>query len=367
MTVRQYFITVLIISIGYLDIARVGMFLRLTYLDMAATNLFGIKLEGGKSMKHELKQEFENSKRRELIDISLKLLKLGLVVRTWGNMSIRLDENHILITPSGIRYEDLEIGDIVCVEIQSGKTVPGSYFVGEPSSELPVHLAYYRAMPETEVVLHTHQMYGSALSLYGEDIAASKELSEQIKSAVVPISDYGISGSHVLHENVEKKIKSSGASVILMEKHGVLARGESADDALAMLENLEKWCKEKYENIWARASKTDRIMKELYGVKILPYLDDFAQICGVSVNLAGVNDVNLNPKGYVDQNVDGSVLRGVNPRDLDSAKYVFRKNMMARLVGIAQGVPPLSYEEAQAMRRKYTESYSMKADIKGKQ
>lgn len=319
-----------------------------------------------RNREHENIKSRECEKRQELIDISIRLLKLGLVVRTWGNMSIRLDDKHILITPSGMRYEELEPKDIVCVEIEGGKTITDSCFVREPSSELPVHLAYYKAMPDTKVVMHTHQPYGSALSLYGEDIDVSVELTKYIDSPVLPISEYGISGSSRLHDNVEKKIKSSGSGVILMEKHGVLARGTDVGETIAMLERLEKWCKEKYRETLKQALESEDKKREITDGEILPYLDDFAQICGVSMQLQDTALPYTAHDGCETEEFENEIFRGVDPRDLESAKYIFSKNLMARAVGIARGVPPLTHEEAEAMREKYVESYSKKADDKGK-
>ncbi|MCI5697505.1 MAG: class II aldolase/adducin family protein [Clostridiales bacterium] len=308
----------------------------------------------------------EYVKRQELIDISLRLLKLGLVVRTWGNMSLRLDDRHILITPSGIRYEDLEQEDIVCVEIDSGKVLSDNFGQREASSELPVHLAYYRLMTDTQVVLHTHQIYGSALSLYGEDVEAPKELSEQINCKVVPISAYGISGSRMLHNNVEEKIDSSGSSIILMEKHGVLARGISVEETISRLEALEDWCEKKYRAIVKKAIENDCLKKEISKRRIFPYLDDFAQICGVEVDIGGKDVWTLERDMLTNEKMTMEILSNVNHGDLDSAKHVFFKNLKARVVGIARGVEPLSKADGEFMRWKYKESYSRKADIKGK-
>ena len=68
----------------------------------------------------------ENSKelsriRQQIIEGGLRLVKEGLVARTWGNISIRVDESHMLITPSGRSYEDLTLDDIVLVNYHTSK------------------------------------------------------------------------------------------------------------------------------------------------------------------------------------------------------------------------------------------------------
>ncbi len=58
--------------------------------------------------------------REEIIEVSLKLLEEGLIVRTWGNLSAKIDDNHYIITPSGIRYEDLTPEMLPVVAISDG-------------------------------------------------------------------------------------------------------------------------------------------------------------------------------------------------------------------------------------------------------
>ena len=90
---------------------------------------------------------------RELIcRTGRELLETGLVARTWGNVSSRLDPNHFLITPSGLDYHKTQPQDIVRVEL-STMTWEGSR---KPSGERGVHAAAYKVFPEANFVIHTH-------------------------------------------------------------------------------------------------------------------------------------------------------------------------------------------------------------------
>ena len=92
--------------------------------------------------------------RKEIIEGGLRLVKEGLVARTWGNISIRVDDTYMLITPSGRTYEKLTGDDIVLVNYHTSK------HEGEikPSSEKELHCEIYRTRSKINAVIHTHQM-----------------------------------------------------------------------------------------------------------------------------------------------------------------------------------------------------------------
>ncbi|XVG96203.1 class II aldolase/adducin family protein [Eubacteriales bacterium KG127] len=341
------------------------------------------------------------NRRQQLINIARKLVEKNLVVRTWGNMSLREDENHILITPSGIRYEDLVEENIVKVNIITGEKVMINVESDqEASSELPVHLAYYRQKPATQVVLHTHQMYGTAMSLYGRNIPVTENLRKIIDCSFVPVSPYGISGSKKLHDNVSETIKETGSRLVLMAKHGVLAAGDRVDEAFIIVEELEKWAANMYAKITEYPAveldcinvieekdnlfcHDDMATKEILNNKCLPekqkrftlsmrsaeiegilqnpiinaYVDDFAQICGEKISTA---------RGNMDAVIcleNKTVkLYGNNLQDIAAAAHVLDKNLKAREIAIRKNVCPLSDEDAKIMRKKYLNVYSIKAD-----
>lgn len=108
----------------------------------------------------------EETAQRELIcQTGLALLETGLVARTWGNVSSRLDKDHFLITPSGLDYHKTRPQDIVRVDL-STMTWEGAR---KPSGERGVHAAAYAQFPEVNFVIHTHQGCASALGLAGFD------------------------------------------------------------------------------------------------------------------------------------------------------------------------------------------------------
>ena len=90
---------------------------------------------------------------------NLNLVKHGLVLFTWGNVSgIDRKENLLVIKPSGVSYEDMQPGDMVVVDL-SGKVIEGKY---KPSSDTLTHIELYKAFPEIGGIVHTHSTYAVA-------------------------------------------------------------------------------------------------------------------------------------------------------------------------------------------------------------
>lgn len=99
---------------------------------------------------------------------NLDLVKHGLVIFTWGNVSgIDRESGLVVIKPSGVDYDTMTVDDMVVVDLD-GNVVEGHL---RPSSDTPTHLAIYRAWPEVGGVVHTHSTYATAWAQAGKDIA----------------------------------------------------------------------------------------------------------------------------------------------------------------------------------------------------
>src|SRR5574344_671102 len=91
---------------------------------------------------------------------NLDLVKHGLVIFTWGNVSaIDREKGLVVIKPSGVSYETMKASDMVVVDLATGKVVEGDL---NPSSDTTTHLVLYRAFPELVGVVHTHSTYDTA-------------------------------------------------------------------------------------------------------------------------------------------------------------------------------------------------------------
>ncbi|MDR0395451.1 MAG: L-ribulose-5-phosphate 4-epimerase [Tannerella sp.] len=105
--------------------------------------------------------------KKEVYRANLDLVKYGLVLFTWGNVSaIDRASGLIVIKPSGVSYDDMTAEDMVVVDPE-GKVVEGKL---KPSSDTPTHVVLYQAFPEIGGVVHTHSTYATAWAQAGRDI-----------------------------------------------------------------------------------------------------------------------------------------------------------------------------------------------------
>ena len=189
--------------------------------------------------------------RLQVAKTALSLLQTGLVVNTSGNVSVRIDDI-VVITPSGLSYEDLEARDIMVLDLD-GKPVSGDLL---PSSETPLHLSVYASNPNIRAIVHTHSVYATAVSTLVKELPA---IHYQIADlgGPVPVAPYQTFGSPELAAAVTDAIR--GRNAALMQNHGSLTVGNTVDQALARSVTLE-WLAQVY--LVALQSGTPSIIDE---------------------------------------------------------------------------------------------------------
>ena len=173
-----------------------------------------------------------------VVEAGKRLVSSGLIARTWGNVSCRVDDNHFVITPSGRAYETLTPDEIVLVSIDD-LSYEGDI---KPSSEKGIHAKCYELRPETNFVIHTHQMYASIISALGYDINGIGGESRDIIGDNIPVSSYGLSGTGKLKNAVVEALKRSDSKAVIMKHHGAVCLGADYDDAFKVASELEKVC-----------------------------------------------------------------------------------------------------------------------------
>ncbi|UTC67365.1 MULTISPECIES: class II aldolase/adducin family protein [unclassified Treponema] len=173
-----------------------------------------------------------------IIKTGKKLLTSNLTVRTWGNVSVRIDSETFAITPSGYGYENLKPEHIVVLKVNKPET-SGSV---KPSSERFVHSSLYKADQNIKFIIHTHQKFASAVSGCFSCIPVEDEKLSSVLGETVPIAKYAPAGTKKIARHAVKCLaKSSGA--IIMAQHGALCFGEDEDSAFDKAEALEELCR----------------------------------------------------------------------------------------------------------------------------
>ncbi len=174
----------------------------------------------------------------EVVKAGLELVQSGLIARTWGNVSCRVDDEYFVITPSGRSYESLTPDDIVLVKIEDC-----SYDSEiKPSSEKGIHAMAYKMRSDVNFVIHTHQKNASAVSFLGYDINLLSEDSREIIGADIPVASYGLPGTGKLRKGVTAALERSASKAVIMAHHGALCMGADYDEAFKVAAELENVC-----------------------------------------------------------------------------------------------------------------------------
>jgi len=156
----------------------------------------------------------------------------GLVVATDGNLSARLSDGNILITPTGLPKGRLAIDSLVKIDIE-GKKISGSH---NPSSEYRMHIEVYKKRKDVFGIIHTHSPYASAFAV--SHIPLEPVVSEAVLSnGHVPVSPYATPSTEEVPRSISGYIKDHNS--ILLANHGALAVGKSLEEAFYRAERVE--------------------------------------------------------------------------------------------------------------------------------
>jgi L-fuculose-phosphate aldolase len=171
-----------------------------------------------------------------LVDAVNAMAREGLVVGTVGNASIRVGDL-VLVTPTRVPYSRMFADDIVPVGIEGERHDVRQV----PSRELPLHLEVYRRRPDAGALVHTHSAYATAWSYLDEPLLPVTEENEYYSIGEVRTNPPAPSGSTRLAMTAARRL--AGSAGLLLGRHGVLAVGESLDQALDIARVIEHQAK----------------------------------------------------------------------------------------------------------------------------
>ena len=177
-----------------------------------------------------------DSARQQIVQTAQELVRKGYLMATGGNLSMRiLGENAFAITPSNYDYMKMTAED-VCILNFDLKRLAGER---KPSVEAAMHGAIYQARGDVNAVVHTHQVYASALTLIRAPIPSLFDEQARFLGRSVDIIPYAPSGTGLLKNTITKHVKNHN-NAFMMQNHGALIFGHDMERAVHNVEILEK-------------------------------------------------------------------------------------------------------------------------------
>lgn len=170
--------------------------------------------------------------RRAMVTAGARMDARGLIVAAEGNLSVRLGGHSFLVTPSGVEKGKMLTRDLLEVG-GSGKSVLGSV-----TSEWPLHSRIYQERPDVLAICHAHPPWATAFSVAGRDLDGNilTETTEMLPH--VPLAVRAAPGTKAMAESVASIIRNHDA--ILLGNHGAVTVGKSLEEALQLMETVER-------------------------------------------------------------------------------------------------------------------------------
>jgi L-fuculose-phosphate aldolase len=163
-----------------------------------------------------------------------EMLAKGLVEGTAGNISARQEDGTVCVTPSSVDYVEMQLEDLMIVDLD-GKVVSGER---SPSSELPLHLAAYRAFDDVGSVIHSHPIYATMFAVAHQAIPACIDEFTIYVGGDVRVTEYAMSGNERVGNNAVEALQGRGAALIA--NHGLVAVAPNPSKALHITALVER-------------------------------------------------------------------------------------------------------------------------------
>jgi len=169
-----------------------------------------------------------------LLATARDLLHRGLVEGTSGNVSARLSNGDVVMTPSSLDYEEMTLEDLVVCDLD-GNVTEGAR---PPTTEKALHLACLRQYADIHAVIHSHALYCSMFAVTGQPIPCVIEELDVYVGGEVPVAGYRMTGTEDLAEEVARFAGDRAA--VLMANHGLLVVGRDLRDAVKVTALVER-------------------------------------------------------------------------------------------------------------------------------
>ena len=207
--------------------------------------------------------EFEIKK--QICEIGKRIYDKGMVASNDGNISVKLNDNEFLCTPTGVS-KGFMTPDYICKVDRDGKVIQANAGF-KPSSEIKMHMRVYKERPDVNAVVHAHPMYATGFAIAGIPLTQPIMPEAVIALGCVPIAEYGTPSTEEIPDAVSKYLQSFDA--VLLENHGALTFSDSLLSAYHKMESVEFYAKLLYisKQLGGPKELSDSQVQRLYEIR----------------------------------------------------------------------------------------------------
>ncbi|GLQ91133.1 class II aldolase/adducin family protein [Dyella acidisoli] len=192
------------------------------------------------------------SARQQVVEMSVLLADHGYFAATGGNLALKVDDEHIVVTPSAMDYYEMTAADACVLRLRDLAKIDGDR---KPTVEAGMHAKLLSIRTDCRASIHTHQPIASACTLLGKPVPVLRAEDRALLGDEVRVVGYAPSGTSWLSSKLAKAVLPD-ANAYLLRTHGAICCGTSAERALRAISALERLTLDYLrERITARAAQ----------------------------------------------------------------------------------------------------------------
>ena len=203
--------------------------------------------------------------KKQICEIGKRIYNKGMVASNDGNISVKLNDNEFLCTPTGVS-KGFMTPEYICKVDAQGKVIQANAGF-KPSSEIKMHMRVYRERPDVTSVVHAHPLYATSFAIAGIPLTEPIMPEAVIALGCVPIAEYGTPSTEEIPDAISKYLQHYDA--VLLANHGALSFSDSLLSAYHKMESLEFYAQLLYQAKVLGGPKklTDAQVERLYEIR----------------------------------------------------------------------------------------------------
>ncbi len=203
--------------------------------------------------------------KKQICAIGKRIYDRGMVAANDGNISVKLNDNEFLCTPTGVS-KGFMTPEYICKVDKDGKVLQANAGF-KPSSEIKMHMRVYKERPDVGAVVHAHPMYATGFAIAGIPLTQPIMPEAVIALGCVPIAEYGTPSTEEIPDAVSKYLQSFDA--VLLENHGALAFSDNLLNAYHKMESVEFYAHLLYisKQLGGPKELNDKQVQRLYEIR----------------------------------------------------------------------------------------------------